>query len=491
MRLFALFFMHNKNQFAMSLNNVFTAQFKHQEGDKLAGQVTHVSRFEATLEIHAPPLALQKSEVLQGFQILIGTDVVYEGYAIVTQIVCYTSGVACMVTLVDDGWRSGKAAAANGSGEIAARFAEFLDGSRFSLFILPEFKTVVADLQMVLFDLQHWIARLEFDHRAGCNRQDADLQRLIVEELRQPALPVLHAAFDRFEQVAAAVPLSAFAAHAAYAKRQLHPLVLCAPFMYRTFAKPLGYPGDYEMVDMMMRSPLEGGSAYAKLLNTYFLDTAPVIAHRNRLQLLQKMLFEEACRGLRTGQPLKVFNLGCGPAREIQDFLIRHEVSNVCDFTLLDFNDETLQHTQAVLNGIKRQHTRRTQFQAVRKSVMQVIKESGRHDSMFSRPGFDVVYCAGLFDYLTDDICQKLLSIFHRMLKPDGLLVFTNVDVYNPSRNWMEFVVDWFLFYRSSVDSKCLVSRAFPPELRSAPWLITADSTSTNVFVSLRNAPND
>ena len=43
--------------------------------------------------------------------------------------------------------------------------------------------------------------------------------------------------------------------HEAYLRRHLHPLLLCSPFAYRTYQKPLGYAGDYEMVNMIVRDP--------------------------------------------------------------------------------------------------------------------------------------------------------------------------------------------------------------------------------------------
>jgi extracellular factor (EF) 3-hydroxypalmitic acid methyl ester biosynthesis protein len=60
--------------------------------------------------------------------------------------------------------------------------------------------------------------------------------------------------------------------HRIFGRRQLHPMLLCSPFLYRTFAKPLGYAGDYEMINMIMRDPLEGGSLYAKIINLWFLQ---------------------------------------------------------------------------------------------------------------------------------------------------------------------------------------------------------------------------
>lgn len=97
--------------------------------------------------------------------------------------------------------------------------------------------------------------------------------------------------------------------HRSYIKRQLHPLVLCSPFIYRTFQKPLGYAGDYEMVSMMLQDPYEGSSMFAKILNRLFLDTAPVVAHRNRIVYLSKRLHEETLR-MKEGKVARIFNLG-------------------------------------------------------------------------------------------------------------------------------------------------------------------------------------
>ena len=77
-------------------------------------------------------------------------------------------------------------------------------------------------------------------------------------------------------------------AHQAFGRRQLHPLILASPFVYRTLQKPLGHAGDYEMVNMIMRDPYEGASLFAKAFNVCALSRPPIVAHRNRLQYLGK-----------------------------------------------------------------------------------------------------------------------------------------------------------------------------------------------------------
>ena len=55
-------------------------------------------------------------------------------------------------------------------------------------------------------------------------------------------------------------------------------LLLSSPFLYRAYQKPLGYAGDYEMVNMIARDPYEGGSLFAKVVNLWFLSQWPARA---------------------------------------------------------------------------------------------------------------------------------------------------------------------------------------------------------------------
>src|SRR6185436_12964336 len=133
-----------------------------------------------------------------------------------------------------------------------------------------------------------------------------------------------------------------------FAKRLLHPLVLCSPFVYRTYHKPLGYAGDYEMVNMILRDPYEGASLFAKIVNVCFLKNPPAEAHRNRIKYLTTKLGEETRRVCAGGRREKILNLGCGPAKEIQNFMLLDDLSDRTAFTLLDFNDETIEHASGL-----------------------------------------------------------------------------------------------------------------------------------------------
>jgi len=178
----------------------------------------------------------------------------------------------------------------------------------------------------------------------------------------------------------------------------------------------------------------------------------------------------------------RVLNLGCGPGREVQLFL-EDALSNHADFTLFDFNDETLNHAGGVLGELRNQFGRSTRINLQKKSVQRLLREA-------TKPGqgekFDFVYCAGLFDYLPDRVCKELLGVFYEWLAPDGLVLTTNVVDSKPFRHMLEFVLDWHLIYRTGL--QCQKLR--PPQCAAENYTVKADITGVNLFMEARKPKN-
>jgi extracellular factor (EF) 3-hydroxypalmitic acid methyl ester biosynthesis protein len=248
--------------------------------------------------------------------------------------------------------------------------------------------------------------------------------------------------------------------------------------MHRIYRKPLGYAGDYEMVNMILRDPHEGSSLFAKVLNSWFLSQVPAAAHRNRVAILTERLIQETARTRNLSRPARIYNLGCGPAQEVRAFMEQSPLSDHAEFTLLDFNEETLAYTRTSLDDARRRHHRATRIQLIRKSVAQVIKAGMRNVTA----DYDVVYCAGLFDYLPDRVCQQLLNMFYAMLAPGGLLLATNVDPSNPIRNIMGYIFEWCLIERTGPQFSNLI----PEGATKDDCKVSAENTGCNVFLEVR-----
>jgi extracellular factor (EF) 3-hydroxypalmitic acid methyl ester biosynthesis protein len=309
-----------------------------------------------------------------------------------------------------------------------------------------------------------------------------ELEQAAATQVSASAIPHIDGLFEKFELLAADVEEDLRPLHRTYLKRQLHPLTLCSPFAQRTFTKPLGYAGDYEMVNMIGRNTPAGASLFAKVVDAWFLHQPPARAHRNRIDYLTQRICDETVRAGLGPRSARVFNLACGPALEVQQFLRDWSLSDRADFTLLDFNQETLDHASAVLEKFKRQHVRATGLHYVKKSVQQLLKEAGKVAERPAEAQYDMVYCAGLFDYLSDFVCRRLMDVMYHWLAPGGLLLVTNVDTSNPLRQGMDYLLDWRLVYRTAAQSLGLRPAQALPEAIT----VKSDSTGVNLFIEVR-----
>jgi extracellular factor (EF) 3-hydroxypalmitic acid methyl ester biosynthesis protein len=460
---------------------------RNSQGAEVRGTLHRLTRYLAVFEVYNPYSIVQLSEVLNDFRILMNERVVYSGRAVIANLVNTGIMLICEASLADDGWIDVDILApAQNKDRLLSEFAEFLRETEKNYAVAPDFKLVVADIHTLLSDLRRWMEQVELGVRSLPAGDRLTAERETIKQLEVPIIPAVTPLLERFETTAVGIAPELQPVHSSYIKRQIHPLVLCSPFVYRIFQKPLGYAGDYEMVSMMLRDPYEGSSMFAKILNRLFLDIPPVVAHRNRITYLTEHLHEETARVTGKGKIAKIFNLGCGPAKEVQEFLITDGLSDNAELSLLDFNDETITNTTRILEDLRTRHRRRTGLKFIKRSVHQILKESSKKGAGFEVGGYDMVYCAGLFDYLSDRICRRLMEVFYDLLAPGGLLVATNVDTSNPSRLWMEYVVEWHLVYRNKQQFLRLAPESAPPE----NCVVSSDSTGVNIFLEVRKPEN-
>lgn len=456
---------------------------RNSQGAEVRGTMLRLTRHTAVFEVYNPYSILQLSEVLSDFQISVNERTLYSGRAIISNLVNAGIMLVLEAALEEDGWRDVDVFNPLRYREgVREELEEFLKDSARIFRVLPDFKVIVSDIQTILTDLRRWMEQVELCLRSLPSSDFSEAEAYAIQEIEVPVMPALWPLFMRFEEVASQVPDELIGVHRSYIKRQIHPLVLCSPFTYRTYQKPLGYAGDYEMVSMMLRDPYEGSTIFAKVLNRAFLESPTVVAHRNRITYLHENLRAETGRTMQEGRRATFLNLGCGPAQEVQRFITQDELSDHTEFTLLDFNDETLEYTTRILNDLRVRQGRSITLNMKKKSVQQVLKDG----TYSGGKKYDVVYCAGLFDYLSDRVCRRLLEIFYSLLAPGGLLISTNVHSGNPSRQWMESVMDWHLVYRDDEQMLGLAPNTAPPENIT----IKADPTHVNIFLEVRK-PTD
>ncbi|PIQ89896.1 MAG: hypothetical protein COV72_00955 [Candidatus Omnitrophica bacterium CG11_big_fil_rev_8_21_14_0_20_42_13] len=223
---------------------------------------------------------------------------------------------------------------------------------------------------------------------------------------------------------------------------------LCGEFIKHSFEKPFGYAGDFKIIDeIYQNNPCTTG--FDRLWDNYFQQLSASNAIRERKEDFKKIIFNFARKFY--GQEIRIMNLACGPAREIKE-LIQNDTVGIFSKTIFDcydFEKEAINYAQNLLNASG--NINFIQKNAIRLALNKNIKKEITHR-------YNLIYSAGLFDYLDKRIAIKLLSNLKQLLKKDGAVLIANAgDKYNnASAAWMEWVAEWHLIYRSEENFKKL-----------------------------------
>jgi extracellular factor (EF) 3-hydroxypalmitic acid methyl ester biosynthesis protein len=450
---------------------------------EVQANLLRLTRYSVVFEVYNPYSILQLSEVLSDFRILANRRLIYRGKAVVSNLLNTGLVLVCEANL-EDGWQEVDfLSGVTGEADLGSQFASFMSEWKAANHVQDPFKVVVADMSSALTGVQHWMGGIDVGIRSTATRKRDELEREIFNTIQQKVVEQVIPAMENFESIAGQISEEEVPSHKSYIRRELHPIVLCSPFLYRTYTKPLGYAGDYEMVNMMLRDPYEGASSFAKLLNYAMLNTEPVVAHRNRIDYLVELLDQESNRRFGRGRA-RAFNLGCGPAEEVLRFLREHDSSDLMEFDLLDFNPETLDYTRERLDKVRMAEGRNTRLRFIPRSVHQILKAAVQPGGDPELSSYDVVYCAGLFDYLSQRVGKRLVEFFCSIAKPGGVVVVTNVADSNPRKAWMEYLMEWNLIYRGKDDMLDLV----PPGIATKRVEVKPDPTGVNLFLEIELA---
>jgi extracellular factor (EF) 3-hydroxypalmitic acid methyl ester biosynthesis protein len=440
----------------------------------LARLTRHVVAFEAD-NLAA---TLRTSEVLSNFKIATGDRIIYFGRAVVSNVIHTGESLLCEAKLDDLGSDTAYFLPAPGLGDNPQEaYQSFFQTWQKNYRISSEFKVLVADVQSYLTGVRHWLEELEFGLKAQDDK--ARQERAILDAVAPKIITAFNGQHERFEEIIYALPPEARGAHQDFVRQHWHKLFLGSPFGHRTYHKPIGYAGDYEMMNMIYQNQPAGRSLYEKLIHLLLVSQWPAKSVRNRVAYLGENILNETARVARAGKTARILNVGCGPAQEVQDFLRETQLSNQADFTLIDFNEETLLHAGQKLVEAKRQFSRRTQIRTQQISVYELLKRTQRGGNDTEK--FDLIYCAGLFDYLAADTCRALTNLWYDSLSPSGLVLVANMNDTKPFRNFIEFILDWQLIYRNSAEILSLV-----PERCRKTACVIAEPTSVNLFLHLR-----
>jgi hypothetical protein len=267
------------------------------------------------------------------------------------------------------------------------------------------------------------------------------------------------------------------------AAKRFTELVLTPEFMAgaiwrRSYEKPLGYPGDFRIMKMVYDWGREGERLFDRLMHRLGLEVAECIATR---MVMMRQAIADAVLAPGTG-PARITSLGCGPAREVVDYLRLRELPRQVQFTLIDQDHDAL----ATAYGQTLPEVMRLRGSAsvncLQTSFMQLLKPGS---VLAQLPRQDLIYTVGLIDYLSQRRAKSLVGSLYAQLAPGGTLIVGNMMETSTGNLWpMEFICDWSIVYRNEREMTDLAA-----ELPDATFSTGLDPTGRVCLVTVRKPP--
>lgn len=216
----------------------------------------------------------------------------------------------------------------------------------------------------------------------------------------------------------------------------------------RSYAKPLGYPGDFEIMNQVYDWERIGGDAYEMLMHRVGLEVAECI--RTRMEVV-KLHIADVVRERGHDRPARITSLGSGPAREVQAYLSSHSASgHRAEFSLIDQEEVALRYAHETTYPYVLGSDGRISVQGLNLSFTDILRGT---EGLAGLPPQDLVYSVGLLDYLTDHRAKSLVKRLFDLLMPGGLLIIGNMNECALSNYWpMEYLTDWTLQYRGDAE---------------------------------------
>ena len=410
--------------------------------------IVDISRYSAAFyPLEEQELGLTVSTALDGVVIVYGVNRVFEGTVVVTRrehlplesryrIVIEPRSAMFNVELNE---------AEENLSSVSRSVEHLIVTSKRHRDIDSEFKSRVSDMRLFLEEYRR-ILDMPTDRSLSLDSRDPEF----LEELSRSFYPELSRYMEEFDDVVEALSLleSEHGLYKSYVQSNFHSLLMTAPFCHRTYYKPLGYPGDFEMLRMIEEAAYRGPSLFSKLVHHAMLQTPLCRANRSRSELFAKKIAAFVARS--DQERVYLLSVASGPAAEIQHILEQYpELGDRIHVTLLDQELEALKYCQDNIYMKRILNNCEIQVDLVHERIGTFFKSAALKEALV--PQFDMVYIPGLFDYFDDRSCRFCLENAASILKPKGEILVSNfAEKGHKQRAFFEHALEWYMVYRNA-----------------------------------------
>lgn len=274
--------------------------------------------------------------------------------------------------------------------------------------------------------------------------------------------------------------------HGYYFRKQVADLIHASEFMSLTNTKPRGYLGDPDMMAILYENDYRGRSTFAKLMHKHPIETTAAQAVRNRRAYIKQLILD-AERSSPSPKPegFRLLSVASGSAYEAGDLFAETEGAfDRFSCTLLDQDETALGDAMRAIAGVKQQvHHGKGRFDAtaLNKSVRTML----RTPNLSAEWGqFHFIYSVGLFDYLTPPVARQLARKLYDLVLPGGVLVLGNYHTKSPTRCYMDYWMDWPLYYRTEPELAALLDEDVPVNAE-----VRFEASGSQMFLHAKKQP--
>lgn len=251
-------------------------------------------------------------------------------------------------------------------------------------------------------------------------------------------------------------------------RHPLHGLLLESPFTRRAFTKPRGYAGDAVLMDLIYGTTAASRelSPLGAMLYGYEFDSPCFQSVRTRRAFLAREIDDVAAE--RPGG--RVLSVACGHLREVE--WSRAVREDRVSLTAFDQDRESLDLIDQQYGDYGVTTMAGTVGDVLRRSIQ--------------RRDFDLVYAAGLYDYLEQDLARTLTTALFRMLGTGGRLLIANFTPVTRDAAFMEAFMDWRLVYRTDEQMRALAGGVNQDEVEDVDQFADESGQITYLRVTRR-----
>lgn len=274
-----------------------------------------------------------------------------------------------------------------------------------------------------------------------------------------------------------------------YASSMIMPILASCLLHKRAYEKPLGYAGDFRMMELCFAEEPMGEGLFGRFLFSISQRLSMVRAAVAREAVLREALHRAVQKRGRGAAPLRVLAVAAGPAMELRRWLQEtRSLDRPVELILLD-QDRTAHesaHRQLTRILLERHHGMLpVTVRCLHFSVRQLVSPRTTEEHAVvsdTLADLDLVYSTGLYDYLPDPVAERLTKRLYSLVRLDGRMLLGNM-VEAPDTTWiMDYALDWPILYRTEGDMLRL-GRSLGS--RPSRVTVTPDATGGCVFLDV------